>query len=123
MKVYTEILKQFVPDLPDTKTLQSVLTNHAFEVEEIVPQEIGDIIDLKVLPDRAHDALSHRGIAREIATHTEKSFFAPFAPMLVKPLFINFDPAISALHLNHFLPIFQQTPLVLVQPFPYLLLE
>lgn len=76
MKVYTEILKQFVPDLPDTKTLQSVLTNHAFEVEEIIPQEIGDVIDLKVLPDRAHDALSHRGIAREIATHTEKSFFA-----------------------------------------------
>ncbi len=77
MKVYTEILKQFVPDLPDTKTLQSVLTNHAFEVEEIIPQEIGDVIDLKVLPDRAHDALSHRGIAREIATHTEKSFFVP----------------------------------------------
>lgn len=77
MKVYTEILKQFVPDLPDTKTLQSILTNHAFEVEEIIPQEIGDVIDLKVLPDRAHDALSHRGIAREIATHTEKSFFAP----------------------------------------------
>lgn len=77
MKVYTEILKQFVPDLPDTKTLQSVLTNHAFEVEEIIPQEVGDVIDLKVLPDRAHDALSHRGIAREIATHTEKIFFAP----------------------------------------------
>ena len=94
MKVYTEILKQFVPDLPDTKTLQTVLTNHAFEVEEIIPQEIGDVIDLKVLPDRAHDALSHRGIAREIATHTEKSFFAPqslelvpqdgVAPVLVK---------------------------------------
>ncbi len=76
MKVYTEILKQFVPDLPDTKTLQAVLTSHAFEVEEVVPQEVGDVIDLKVLPDRAHDALSHRGIAREIATHTEKSFFA-----------------------------------------------
>lgn len=94
MKVYTEILKQFVPDLPDTKTLQSVLTNHAFEVEEVIPQEIGDVIDLKILPDRAHDALSHRGIAREIATHTEKGFFAPqslelvpqdgIAPVLVK---------------------------------------
>jgi len=83
MKVYTEILKQFVPDLPDTKTLQLVLTNHAFEVEEIIPQEVGDVIDLKVLPDRAHDALSHRGIAREIATHTEKSFFAPQSSELV----------------------------------------
>lgn len=77
MKVYTEILKQFVPDLPDTKTLQAVLTSHAFEVEEIISQKVGDVIDLKVLPDRAHDALSHRGIAREIATHTEKSFFVP----------------------------------------------
>lgn len=74
MKVYTEILKQFITDLPDTKTLQSVLTNHAFEVEEIIPQDVGDVIDLKVLPDRAHDALSHRGIAREIATHAQVAF-------------------------------------------------
>lgn len=74
MKVYTEVLKQFITDLPDTETLKSVLTNHAFEVEEVIRKEKGDVIDLKVLPDRAHDALSHRGIAKEIATHTGKKF-------------------------------------------------
>ncbi len=74
MKVYTEVLKQFISDLPDTETLKSVLTNHAFEVEEVIKKEKGDAIDLKVLPDRAHDALSHRGVAREIATHTGKKF-------------------------------------------------
>lgn len=74
MKVYTEVLKQFISDLPDTETLKSVLTNYAFEVEEVIKKEKGDVVDLKVLPDRAHDALSHRGIAREIATHTGKKF-------------------------------------------------
>jgi phenylalanyl-tRNA synthetase beta chain len=74
MKVYTEVLKQFIPDLPGTEILKSVLTNHAFEVEEVIRKEKGDVIDLKVLPDRAHDALSHRGVAREIATHTGKVF-------------------------------------------------
>ena len=74
MKVYTEVLKQFISDLPDTEVLKSVLTNHAFEVEEVIKKEKGDVIDLKVLPDRAHDTLSHRGVAREIATHTGKAF-------------------------------------------------
>ncbi len=74
MKVYTEILKQFVPDLPAVSKIQSLLINHAFEVEEVISVEGGDALDLKVLPDRAHDALSHRGIAREIATHAGISF-------------------------------------------------
>lgn len=74
MKVYTEVLKQFVPDLPSTSQIKELLTNHAFEVEEVIAIAGGDVLDLKVLPDRAHDALSHRGIAREITTHTDKKF-------------------------------------------------
>lgn len=74
MKVYTEILKKFVPDLPVTSKIQALLINHAFEVEEVITVDGGEVFDLKVLPDRAHDALSHRGIAREIATHANASF-------------------------------------------------
>lgn len=74
MKVYSEILKKFVPDLPNTEVLKNSITQHAFEVEEVITCPGGDVLDLKVLPDRAHDCLSHRGIAREIATHTGKIF-------------------------------------------------
>lgn len=74
MKVYTEILKKFVSELPDSKTLKNIITDHAFEVEEVIAKEQGEVLDLKVLPDRAHDCLSHRGVAREIATHTGKRF-------------------------------------------------
>ncbi len=60
--------------MPDTQTLKKIITDHAFEVEEVIEGVHGDVIDLKVLPDRAHDALSHRGIAREIATHINAKY-------------------------------------------------
>lgn len=46
--------------------IEAMLTACAFEVEEVV--DLGDdtILDIKVLPDRSHDALSHLGMAREI---------------------------------------------------------
>lgn len=74
MKIYTPILKHFLDTVPDTQTLKKIITDHAFEVEEVIEGAHGDVIDLKVLPDRAHDALSHRGIAREIATHTNAKY-------------------------------------------------
>ncbi len=52
----------FVQELPTGQELADAFTFHAFEVEE---QE-DDLIDLKVLPDRAGYALSHRGIALEL---------------------------------------------------------
>jgi phenylalanyl-tRNA synthetase beta chain len=52
--------------LPDTTLLAREVTLRAFEVEEV--EQVGDdhLLEIKVLPDRAHDALSHRGMAREI---------------------------------------------------------
>ena len=52
--------------LPPLATLAKEVTLRAFEVEEV--EEHGDdaLLEIKVLPDRAHDALSHRGMAREI---------------------------------------------------------
>jgi len=53
----------FDTPLPDTQALSDALTFHAFEIEETV----GDMLDVKVLPNRAADCLSHRGIAKELS--------------------------------------------------------
>lgn len=55
--------KHFKEPLPDTAALADALTFHAFEIEEF---DI-DLIDVKVLPDRAAYGLSHRGIAYELS--------------------------------------------------------
>ena len=52
--------------LPDITTLSREVTLRAFEVEEIEKTDTDYLMEIKVLPDRAHDALSHRGMAREM---------------------------------------------------------
>lgn len=52
--------------LPDITTIAREVTLRAFEIEEIAEKGGDTILEIKVLPDRAHDALSHRGMAREI---------------------------------------------------------
>ncbi len=63
----TWLNKYFVDELPSVEVLAEALTFHAFEIEEAE----GDLLDVKVLPDRAAYALSHRGIAREISAVLE----------------------------------------------------
>jgi len=46
-----------------SQELAHALTFHAFEIESIE----NDILDVKVTPNRGHDCLSHRGIAKELA--------------------------------------------------------
>lgn len=69
MKVsYTWLQDYFEEKLPEPQELVDVLTFGAFEVEGI--EEVGEdfVIDVDVLPNRAHDCLSHRGIAKELST-------------------------------------------------------
>lgn len=54
----------FATELPDTEALADALTFHAAEIEE----SDADRLDVKVLPDRAAYLMSHRGVAKEIAT-------------------------------------------------------
>lgn len=64
MKVSRKWLqKYFEKELPSTAELAEALTFHAFEIEE----STDDVLDVKVLPDRASYALSHRGIAKELS--------------------------------------------------------
>jgi phenylalanyl-tRNA synthetase beta chain len=53
----------FETPLPPIEEIAEALTFHAFEIEDVV----GEVMDVKVLPDRAAYALSHRGIASEIS--------------------------------------------------------
>ncbi len=74
MKVSKSWLQNYIVEkLPPTDKLVEAFTMHAFEVEGVekygdLPAQAGDdVIDVKVLPDRAHYALSHYGVASEIA--------------------------------------------------------
>ena len=66
---YNWLQSYFKEKLPPPEKVAELLIFHAFEVESIEKKGNDTILDVKVLPDRAHDALSHRGIAREIAVH------------------------------------------------------
>ncbi len=81
MKISYNWLKWYIPDAPDAEKLHDVLTYHLTEVEGLVPiradgsietdpasNEISDwILDVNILPNRAHDLLSHKGVALEIS--------------------------------------------------------
>lgn len=68
MKVSRDWLQTyFNAPLPDAEALRDALTFHSSEVEEMEAVGEDTVMDVKVLPDRAAYALSHRGIARELS--------------------------------------------------------
>ncbi len=67
MLVSKRWLQDFIEEkLPETDKLSEGIIMHAFEIESF--EKVGDdeVFDIKILPDRNHYALSHRGIAKEI---------------------------------------------------------
>ena len=67
MKYSYSWLKEYVPQIPEPEKLVELLTMRAFEVEGCEKSGNDFILDIKVLPNRAFDCLSHIGMAREIA--------------------------------------------------------
>ncbi len=68
MKVVYDWLKDYVGDaMPPIEKLDALFTFHAFEIDGVEQVGAHDVIDVKVLPDRSSDALSHRGVAHELA--------------------------------------------------------
>lgn len=57
----------FKKPLPSSEKIAELLTFHIFEVEGIEKKAEDDVLDVKVLPDRASYCLSHEGIARELS--------------------------------------------------------
>lgn len=67
MKVSKNWLQDFIVEkLPETEKLVEGIIMHAFEIEGVEKFGDDEIFDVKVLPDRNHYALSHRGVAKEV---------------------------------------------------------
>lgn len=72
MKYSYSWLKWYIPEAPDAQKLADIFTYHLAEVENL--EKIGSgkdedtIFDIKILPNRAHDLLSHHGLAKELAS-------------------------------------------------------
>jgi len=69
MKIDHDWIKEYLGEkTPSPEKMEELLTFHAFEIEG--SEHIGEhtVIDVDVLPNRSSDCLSHRGIARELAT-------------------------------------------------------
>ncbi|MFA6414705.1 MAG: phenylalanine--tRNA ligase subunit beta [Candidatus Paceibacterota bacterium] len=63
MKVSLKWLQTyFDTPLPGAEAISDAYTFHAFEIDEMQ----GDMLDVKVLPNRAADCLCHRGLAKEL---------------------------------------------------------
>jgi len=57
----------FDKPIPAPDKLAELFTFHSFEVEGVENADADTILDVKILPDRAHYCLSHRGVAEEIS--------------------------------------------------------
>ncbi|MCM2339101.1 MAG: phenylalanine--tRNA ligase subunit beta [Burkholderiales bacterium] len=78
MKISYNWLKWYIPDVPKPEELVNLFTFHVCEVESFDKTADGDFIfDIKILPDRAHDLLSHFGVAREISSLLDIQFIDP----------------------------------------------
>ena len=64
-------LKEYVKNLPKPEKLADLLTMHSFEVESV--EKVGNdyVLDIDILPNRAHDCLSFIGVARSVAVITK----------------------------------------------------
>ncbi len=60
----TELQDYFKDPLPSAADIAAAFTFHCFEIEEVA----GDVLDIKVLPNRAADCSSVAGIAAELST-------------------------------------------------------
>ena len=89
MKIsYNWLQKYFEEKLPEPDVLSEGIIFHSFEVEEMEKIGTDTILDIKILPDRAHDCLSHFGIAKEISAIFDipiRDEFNAFAQVLGSP--------------------------------------
>jgi len=75
MKIsYNWLQSFFSKKLPAPEKLADLLTMHSFETEMVGKKNSDYVLDVDVLPNRAHDCLSHNGIAREVSVLLGYSF-------------------------------------------------
>lgn len=67
MKISYNWLKWYIPEIPPAEKMHDIFTFHVCEVDDVEKLPDGDFVfDLAILPNRAHDLLSHSGVAREL---------------------------------------------------------
>ncbi len=64
---YNWLQKYFDAKLPKASNIADKIIFHAFEVEEVIEKDGDWLMEVNILPDRAHDCLCHYGIAKEIS--------------------------------------------------------
>lgn len=75
MKFSKNWLQDYIVEtLPEDVVVADALNKKAFEVEEILTLPDDTIFDIKVLPNRAHDALGHHGMAYELCASLGLTF-------------------------------------------------
>ncbi|MEA2715175.1 MAG: phenylalanyl-tRNA synthetase beta chain [Candidatus Parcubacteria bacterium] len=74
MKISHNWLQTYFDEkIPAPLKLAELITFHSFEIEGVEKVGNDSVIDVKVLPDRAHNCLCHKGIADEIAVMTKQA--------------------------------------------------
>ncbi len=105
MKISVQWLQEYFKEpLPPVETLRDVLTMHAFEIEEVLEKEGDSIVDVKVLPNRAHDCLSYMGIARELAVLLDAELAFPSLSFVCDPAFLTADHVNLSVENSHLVP-------------------
>jgi phenylalanyl-tRNA synthetase beta chain len=74
MNISYNWIKKYIKELPEPHKLGDLFTYHLCEVEGIEEKNGDTVFELNILPNRAHDLLSHQGVAREIASQLGVSF-------------------------------------------------
>lgn len=75
MKFSKQWLQDYIVEtLPEDGVVVDTLNKKSFEVEEVIFLPDDTVYDIKVLPNRAHDALGHRGMARELCADLDLTF-------------------------------------------------
>lgn len=69
--------RYFKEKLPAAEKVAEILTFSVFEIESVEKRENDFLLDVKVLPDRAHYALCHRGIAGELPAAVGEKIVSP----------------------------------------------
>jgi phenylalanyl-tRNA synthetase beta chain len=90
MKIsYNWLQSFFDKKLPAPAKLAELLTLHSFEVEGVEKNGKDHILECAILPNRAHDLLAHRGIAREVAALTGLKIKEPKKILNLKSKILN----------------------------------
>jgi len=74
MKISYNWLKEYVEKLPKPEKLAELLTLRSLEVKSVEKSKNDCILDIDILPNRAHDCLSHMGVARECSAVANLKF-------------------------------------------------